>query len=77
MGNWETEGILGGLERELEVCRGEVMGVNRERKAGQEGGRGVLEGLEENWREGVRGVVEVGVEVGRVEVEVREGLRGR
>ena len=76
VGNWETEEVLGGLERELGVVRGEVEGVNRERKGRQEGGRGRMEGLEEEWREGVRGVVEVGVETGKVEGERRGVLRG-
>lgn len=75
VGNWEIENVLGGLEREVEVCRGEVGGVNRERKGRQEGGRGEVEGLEEGWRGGVEGVVRVGVEVAKVEEEVREKLR--
>ncbi len=74
--NWETENLLGGLEKEISDVQGKVEGVNRERRGGQEGWREELEGLEEEWRGGVRGVVELGVEVGRVEGEVREALRG-
>ena len=76
VGNWEVEGELGALEGELAVCRGEVEGVNRERKGGQEGVRGGLEGLEEEWRGGVEGVIKVGVETARVEGERRGVLRG-
>ena len=64
------------LERELVGVREEVEAVNRTRKEGQERGRGELEGGEGAWREGVRGVVEVGVAVRGVEEGIREALRG-
>ena len=76
MANWETEGVLGALERELEGVKGEVVGVNRERKGGQEGGRGALEGLESEWRGGVGRLVEAEVGVREVEGALREKLRG-
>lgn len=55
--------------------RGEVEGVNRGRKAAQEAGRGEVEGLEGAWKEGVGRVVEVEVEVGRLEGRRRGILR--
>ena len=63
-------------EKELVGLRGEVEAVNRERKAGQEGGRKELEGLEEDWREGVGRVLEVQVAVGRLEEERRGRVGG-
>ena len=44
----------------------EIQGVNQERRSRQEGVRGEVEGLGASWRDGVRGAVEVGVEVGRL-----------
>lgn len=63
MHNAELEGILRGYEEELDKVRGEVEGVNAERKGRQEGVRGVLEGGEMEWRKGVEGLVRVEVEL--------------
>lgn len=68
--------MLGDVERELVEVREEVAAVNLERRAGQEGGGSELEGLEEGWRRGVRGVLEVGVAVEGVGEGVRGVLRG-
>lgn len=63
MHNAELEGILRGYEEEVEKVRGEVEGVNGERKFRQEGMREVLERGETEWRKGVEGLVRVGVEL--------------
>lgn len=75
VGNAQLEGILEGVERELVDVRGKVEDLNRGRKAAQEAGRGEMEGLERGWREGVGRVVEVEVEIGRLEGRRREVLR--
>ncbi|KAL8916194.1 MAG: hypothetical protein Q9208_008646 [Pyrenodesmia sp. 3 TL-2023] len=75
VGNAQLEEVLKGVERELVETREAVEGVNRERKGRQEGARGELEGLERGWRQGIGRVVEVEVEVGRVEERRREVLR--
>ncbi|KAL2045222.1 hypothetical protein N7G274_002305 [Stereocaulon virgatum] len=79
VGNSQLEDILRDVERELVQCRGRVEGINRERKAAQERGRGVLEGAEREWRSGVAEVVEVLGAVAGVERECRVelGKRGR
>lgn len=61
--NAELEEILRGYEEELDKVRGEVEGVNVERKVRQEGVRGMLEGGEREWRTGVEGLIRVGVEL--------------
>ena len=76
VGNELLEGMLRGVEEELVGCREAVTELNRERKGRQEGGRGGLEGGERGWREGVGGLVEVGVAIGGVEGRWRDGLRG-
>lgn len=75
MGNSQLEDLLRGVEKELVEAREAVEGVNRERKGAQEGRRGEMEGLERGWRKGVGRVVEVEVEVGRVEERRRGVLR--
>lgn len=47
------------MERELERCRAEVNGVNRERKAAQERKRGELEAGEREWKVGVGELVQI------------------
>lgn len=76
VGNAQLEDLLRGVEKELVETRESAEAVNRERKGRQEAGRGEMEGLEEGWRRGVGRVVEVEVEVGRVEGRRREVLRG-
>ena len=61
IGNWQTEAVLGSLERELEVAQGEEKKINEERKAAQDGVRGEIEILEETWKKGVGRALEAGV----------------
>ena len=81
VGNSQLEDVLREVERELVGTREEVEGVNRERKGAQEGRKGELEGLEQAWRAGVRGGLDVlvanrGVEE-RIKEALREGVRGK
>lgn len=76
MGNSQLEDVLRGVERELVETRERTEGVCRERRGGQEGGKGALEGGGREWREGVGRVAEVLVGVGVREGEWRERLRG-
>ncbi|KAL8695213.1 MAG: hypothetical protein Q9218_000251 [Villophora microphyllina] len=73
--NSQLEDILKGVEREVVEAREAVESVNRARKAGQESARGEMEGLEKEWKSGVGRVVEVEVEIERVEARRREKLR--
>ena len=70
LGNDALESLLKAQEQRLVHLRAETEEVNRARKAGQEGGRGEVEGLEADWRGGVGRVVEV-------EVALAEGEGGR
>lgn len=76
VGNARLEDLLKGLEAEVVGVRGEVEGVNVERRRGQERAKGEMEGLEAGWREGVGRVLRVEVAGGEVEGRLREGLRG-
>jgi pre-mRNA-splicing factor SPF27 len=67
VGNAQLEDILRDVEREVVDVKQQTEEVNKIRKAGQEGVRGEMEGLESAWKEGVRGVVEAEI--------AAEGLR--
>lgn len=60
----------------MEKTKEEVEGVNRERKAAQEGVRGEMEGLEAAWREGVGRTMEVLVEGEKIRGEILDTRRG-
>ena len=64
------------MEKELADVREATTECNRERKRGQEGRRGALEGGEREWRVGVGGLVDVGIAMGEVDGRFRERLRG-
>lgn len=59
VGNSQLEGMLKGLEAEIEAARIELEGVERERREKQASVQGEVEGLERSWREGVGKLIEV------------------
>ncbi|KAL8909108.1 MAG: hypothetical protein Q9207_000442 [Kuettlingeria erythrocarpa] len=75
VGNAQLEEVLKGVERDLVDAREAVEAVNRERKGKQERARGEMEGLERGWRQGLRRVVEVEVEIGKLEERRRDVLK--
>lgn len=74
-GNRQLEDVLRGLERELEVRKGEIDGVVIERKRAQEEVAGEIRGLEEAWRRGVGRVLETEVAAEGVRREILERRR--
>ena len=77
LANSQLEEVLRQVEKEIVETKGMIEGVNRERKGVQERSRGVLEGAERGWREGVGGLVQVQVAVGEVEGLWRERLKAK
>lgn len=77
VGNDRLEDVLRGVEGELVECRERTEAVNRARKAGQEGKRAQIEGLEAEWARGLGRVLETELAVREVEGEVRRVLRER
>jgi pre-mRNA-splicing factor SPF27 len=65
--NWHQEGTLKGLERDLAEVKSRLDALNAERTRTQDEGGAEAQLLEETWKKGVRGIVEVQV--------AREGLR--
>ena len=68
VGNNQLEGLLKGLEAEIEAARIELEGVERERRDKQASVQGEVESLERGWREGVGRLIEV--------LAAAEGVRG-
>lgn len=68
VGNSQLEGLLKGLEAEIEAARIELEGVERERREAQAGVQGEVAGLERGWAEGVGRLIEV--------LAAAEGVRG-
>jgi pre-mRNA-splicing factor SPF27 len=75
VGNAQLEDILRGVERELVDARQQTEEVNKQRKAGQEGVRGEMEGLESAWKKGVRGVVETEIAAEGLRLEILRQMR--
>ncbi|KAK5129597.1 hypothetical protein LTR08_003028 [Meristemomyces frigidus] len=74
--NSQLEDELRSLEREVEVVREELEGVEMARRAVGEGVGAEVEGLERGWREGVGRMLEALVAGERVRGEILERRRG-
>ncbi|KIW02641.1 uncharacterized protein PV09_06081 [Verruconis gallopava] len=59
IGNSQLEEEVRSLDRELAEMKRQVEEVEEQRRRKQEAVKGEMEGLEESWRRGVRGIVEV------------------
>jgi pre-mRNA-splicing factor SPF27 len=66
---------LKSLQREVEVVKGQVEIVEEQRRGKLEGVKAEMEGLEESWRRGVRGIVEVELATEGLRREVLERKR--
>jgi pre-mRNA-splicing factor SPF27 len=53
------EDILKSLEKELVEMKRQAEDLEEQRRRKQEGAKGEMEGLEQSWKTGVRGIVEV------------------
>jgi pre-mRNA-splicing factor SPF27 len=59
IGNSQLEDILSGLEAELAETKHKAEEVDEQRRKKQDIVKGEMAGLEESWKSGVRGIVEV------------------
>lgn len=75
VGNWQLEGELRAVERELAAARREVDLVTLARQGAQEGAGPEMRGLEEGWRRGVARVLEAEAAAEGLRREVLEGVR--
>ncbi|OAX81280.1 hypothetical protein ACJ72_04378 [Emergomyces africanus] len=59
IGNSQLEDILRQIEKELQETKGATDAVHKERKIRQETARGELVGLEDAWKRGIGGIIDV------------------
>ncbi|KAH8893206.1 hypothetical protein GQ53DRAFT_745446 [Thozetella sp. PMI_491] len=76
IGNWQLEGELKSIERELAETKKLIDLVNIQRKNAQEAVGAELQGLEETWKRGVGRVLETEAAVEGLRREVLEARRG-
>lgn len=77
VGNWQLEGELQALERELDSTKREIDVVNIQRRRAQDDVGGELKGLDDTWRRGVGRVLETEVATENLRQQVLERQRGR
>ncbi|WEW55364.1 hypothetical protein PRK78_000794 [Emydomyces testavorans] len=75
IGNSQLEEILRQVEKELQETKEATDGVNRERKWRQETARGEMEGLEDAWKQGVSGIINVEIAAEKLRMEILEKRR--
>jgi pre-mRNA-splicing factor SPF27 len=76
IGNSQLEEILKGLEADLTTAKKELANVEEERRATQEDSvKGEMEALEQSWKNGIRGIVEVQIATEGLKQEILERRR--
>ncbi|PGH27589.1 hypothetical protein AJ80_00831 [Polytolypa hystricis UAMH7299] len=75
IGNSQLEDVLRQIEKELQETKEATDAVHRERKTKQETARGELVGLEDAWKRGVRGTIEVELAAEKLRRETLERRR--
>ncbi|KAI1970661.1 hypothetical protein LOZ53_005971 [Ophidiomyces ophidiicola] len=75
IGNSQLEEILRQIEKELQETQEATEAVNRERKIRQEAAKGEIEGLEDAWKRGVSGIINVEIASERLRMEILEKRR--
>jgi pre-mRNA-splicing factor SPF27 len=72
VGNWQLEAELKSLEAELAAAKKETEQLSDERRPRQEGGAAEMQVLENTWKKGIGGLVEVQVATESLRSEVLE-----
>ncbi|EAS32956.3 BCAS2 domain-containing protein [Coccidioides immitis RS] len=75
IGNAQLEEILRQVEKEIQETKQATDEVNRERKMRQETARGEIEGLEDAWKRGVSGIINVELAAEKLRMEILEKRR--
>ncbi|KAK2802254.1 hypothetical protein FQN50_007435 [Emmonsiellopsis sp. PD_5] len=75
IGNAQLEDILRQLEKELQDTKEATDAVHRERKMRQESARGELVGLQDAWRRGVGGIIDVELAAEKLRRDILEKRR--
>lgn len=75
IGNSQLEEILRGLEKELVETRESTEAIHRQRKMAQEARKGELVGLQDAWKRGVGGIIDVEIAAENLRMEILEKRR--
>ncbi|KAK2763835.1 hypothetical protein FQN54_009453 [Arachnomyces sp. PD_36] len=75
IGNSQLEEILRGLEKELVETRESTEALHRQRKLAQETRKGELVGLQDAWKRGVGGIIDVELAAETLRMEILEKRR--
>jgi pre-mRNA-splicing factor SPF27 len=75
IGNAQLEEILRQVEKELQEARESADSVNRQRKMMQETASGELAGLQDTWKRGVGGIIDVELAAEALRMEILEKRR--
>lgn len=69
------EEVLRQIEKELQEVKEATDGVNKERRLRQETARGEIEGMEDAWRRGISGIINVEIAAEKLRMEILEKRR--
>ncbi|EEH17304.1 hypothetical protein PABG_07465 [Paracoccidioides brasiliensis Pb03] len=75
IGNSQLEDILRRIEKELQETKEATEAVHKERKLRQESAKGELVGLEDAWKRGVGGIIDVELAAERLRRDILETRR--
>ncbi|OJD14999.1 hypothetical protein AJ78_04721 [Emergomyces pasteurianus Ep9510] len=75
IGNSQLEDILRQVEKELQETKEAANSVHRERKIRQETARGELVGLEDAWKRGISGIIDVELAAEKMRRDILERRR--
>lgn len=75
IGNYQLEEVLGRTEKELQEVKEATDALNRERRMRQETAKAEIEGLEDAWRRGVSGIINVEIASEKVRIAILEKRR--
>ena len=75
LSNYQLEGVLGQLEKELESAKAQELEVNQQREQAQEDVRGQMKVLEDTWKEGVGRALEAEVAAEELRRKILEERR--
>ncbi|KAL6791667.1 breast carcinoma amplified sequence 2 [Trichoderma sp. SZMC 28012] len=77
LSNYHLEAELRGIERDLAATKRDMDLLNAARASRQNEVKGEMQGLEQNWREGVGRVLETEIAVQELREQIRQELRSR
>jgi pre-mRNA-splicing factor SPF27 len=75
IGNDQLEQLLKDLETDYKEAKGRAEAVEQERRIAQEGAKAEMDGLDQSWKKGLRGIIEVEIATDGLRREILERRR--